>query len=306
MRQDLLAIADLIELCFASTLDADGREYLRSLRWAARDAQYLSWLQGAAERLATPLYGFVWEEHGRIIGNLSLIPMYRGGRLIYLIANVAVHPQSRQRGIGHQLTQRALEYLRQRGVHSAWLQVRDDNPVAYRLYRSTGFVERARRTTWQSKDEHAVLPELMDGLMIGARRGEDWELQLRWLEQIYPPEVAWNLPLNTLRLTPGLLNRLMQLFSNEGQQHWAARRGQKLLGLATWTATKSATDSLWLATMEEYENDVIQPLLAHARLALAKRGRALSVNYPAGRAGAAFERAGFSAHQTLVWMEAML
>ncbi len=150
IRQDLLEIADLIELCFAKTLDEDGREYLRQLRWTARDLNYLSWLQGAAERIAPPLYGLVWEENSRIIGNLSLIPLNRAGKLIYLIANVAVHPDYRQQGIGRLLTQEALEHLRQRGIDTAWLQVRDDNPIAYHLYRSLGFVERARRTTWIS------------------------------------------------------------------------------------------------------------------------------------------------------------
>ena len=66
---------------------------------------------------------------GRIVGNLSLIPFVRRGHVVYLIANVAVHPDYRRRGIARQLTQTALDYLRQRGVSSAWLQVRDDNPV---------------------------------------------------------------------------------------------------------------------------------------------------------------------------------
>ena len=100
IRQDLLSVADLIEICFAQTLDEDGREYLRQLRWTARDMNYLSWLQGAAERIAPPLYGLVWEENGRIIGNLSLIPLNHNGKLIYLIANVAVHPDFRRQGIG--------------------------------------------------------------------------------------------------------------------------------------------------------------------------------------------------------------
>jgi ribosomal protein S18 acetylase RimI-like enzyme len=306
VRHDLLAVADLIELCFSNTLDKDGREYLRQLRLAARDAQYLAWLQGAAERLATPLYGFVWEAQGRIVGNLSLIPMYRGGRLIYLIANVAVHPDFRQQGIGHQLTQRALEYLRQRGVRSAWLQVRDDNPVAYHLYRATGFIERSRRTTWMSRDEHAALPDLSGGVRIGPRRPEDWDLQAHWLEQTYPADVVWNMSLNIRRLNPGWINRLLQMIGGDQQAHWEAARAGKVVGFVTWTAVRSASDALWLATTEESENQAVQPLLAHARLALAKRGRPLSVNYPAGRAIQAFEAAGFSAHQTLVWMEVIL
>src|SRR5512139_2801440 len=93
VRQDLLAVADLIEICFASTLDSDGREYLRHLRWAAGDMSYRSWLTTAAERMTSPLYGFVWEEGNRIVGNLSLIPINTDGKTTYLIANVAVHPE---------------------------------------------------------------------------------------------------------------------------------------------------------------------------------------------------------------------
>jgi ribosomal protein S18 acetylase RimI-like enzyme len=306
VRQDLLAVADLIEVCFATTLDADGREYLRHLRWAARDAQYLTWLQGAAERLSTPLYGFVWEEQGRIVGNLSLIPMYRHAKLIYLIANVAVHPNFRQRGIGRQLTERALEHLRERGVNSAWLQVRDDNAAAYHLYRETGFVERTRRTTWQSADNHAVLPNLPARLAIQHRRPQDWELQSRWLQANYPPDVTWNLNFNLSRIRPGLLNRVFSLLRGEAQQHWSALRDGYALGFVTWEPMRSSSDMLWVAMTEENEDLALQPLLAHTRLALAHRARPIAVNYPAGRAQAAFEAAGFIAHQTLVWMEAAI
>src|SRR5512142_2015235 len=220
LRQDLLAVADLIEICFAKTLDDDGREYLRQLRWTARDMTYLAWLQGAAERLASPLYGFVWEENDRIIGNLSLIPLNRGGRLVYLIANVAVHPDYRQRGIGRMLTQEALDHLRQRGIETAWLQVRDDNPVAYHLYLSLGFVDRARRTTWQSSLASPSTPRSLlnrfppdgqpYGVVIERRHRQNWEQQKAWLREVYPPEVRWNLPLSFSRLSPDPLKQLVR------------------------------------------------------------------------------------------------
>ena len=302
VRQDLSAVADLIEICFASTLDEDGREYLRHLRWAARDDNYLSWLQNAAERLASPLYGFVWEEGGRVVGNLSLIPLYRRGKLIYLIANVAVHPAYRQRGMGRALTQTALDHLRERGIDTAWLQVRDDNPVAHNLYLSLGFVERARRTTWQSSPMTWLDRRPPEGVSIHHRHPQDWDLQRTWLRETYPPEVSWNLPLSYARINPGMWNQFMRWLRGESQEHWAARLGNQPIGYASWEPMRASSDVLWLGVDRQHEEQAIEALLLHARTALVGRGRTLSVNYSAGRASDAFMRAAFTNHQTLIWM----
>jgi hypothetical protein len=69
---------------------------------------------------------------------------------------------------------------------------------------------------------------------------------------------------------------------------------------------RSASDALWLAAPPEHESEAILALLPYARAALTGRGRSLSVNYPAGRASAAFLQAGFTHHQTLVWMSISL
>lgn len=306
VRRDLLAIADLIEVCFANTLDDDGREYLRQMRWAARDLNYLSWIQGAAERIAMPLYGFVWEENNRIVGNLSLIPLNRKGRLVYLIANVAVLPEYRRRGIGQQLTQTAIEHLRERGIEDAWLQVRDDNPGAHHLYLSLGFTERARRTTWQSSSFPPINRTLPTDIEIRRRRSQDWETQVAWLREAYPADVAWNMPLNIPRLSPDLVGQLLRWLRGESQEHWAAWRGQRPIGFASWEPMRSASDNIWLAAPPDEEDAAILALLSHARLVLSSRERPLAVNYPAGRGDAAFQRAGFINHQTLIWMSVPL
>ena len=306
VRRDLQEIADLIELCFAATLDDDGRDYLRHLRTAARDMAYLSWLQSAAERIATPLYGYVWEEDNRIIGNLSLVPMTRFGRITYLIANVAVHPQYRRRGIGRQLTQTAIDHLRRRGIESAWLQVRDDNPVAVHLYQSLGFQERARRTTWQSSASPAQTHLRAEGVTVHKRKLQDWGQQSALLQQIYPPEVAWNLPIKFSRLSPSPLNQVLRWLQNEPQQSWTARSGETPIGYLTWEPSRSSSDCLWLAAEPQHDEAAILSLLPHARRVLSRRGRPLSVNYPAGRGSEAFLRAGFAHHQTLIWMEVPL
>jgi len=94
--RDLSAVADLVEACFAETLDTDGRRYVQQMHAAARNPRYLRWAAAMADHVSMPLTGFVWEEHGQLVGNLSLIPFTYLGRRCYLIANVAVDPVSRR------------------------------------------------------------------------------------------------------------------------------------------------------------------------------------------------------------------
>lgn len=302
-QTDLLRVADLIELCFASTLDADGYDYLRHLRSTYGDTRYLSWAQGAVGRMISPLHGLVWEEDGRIIGNLSLIPVIRNGKAYYLIANVAVHPRERGRGIGRRLTEAALAHLLERGAQTAWLQVRDDNEIAYRLYRSLGFIDRARRTTWISSAERDIpVRDDVHGVSIHFRRSKDWSLQREWLRHNYPPELAWNLPIDISRLSPNLWQETLRFFRGEVQEHWAARAHDGLLGVLSWEPMRGSCDALWLAAAAETEDAAIRALLPYAVRELARRRRPLSLNYPAGRAPDAFLQAKFVPHQTLIWM----
>jgi len=106
ISRDLNAVADLIEMCFPIQKDKDGQTYIKQMRQAARDMRYVRWLSTLAEIGESRSSGFVWEENGRIIGNLSLIPFQQGGQRIHLIANVAVLPEHRRRGIARALTQR--------------------------------------------------------------------------------------------------------------------------------------------------------------------------------------------------------
>jgi GNAT superfamily N-acetyltransferase len=114
VRRDLEAVADLVEVCFADTLDADGRRYLRQMRDTAQRSQLLRWTNALNEYSPHPMTGYVWEEDGQIIGNLSLIPFRSKGERCYLIANVAVDPLQRDRVIARALTVAALEHSRNR------------------------------------------------------------------------------------------------------------------------------------------------------------------------------------------------
>ena len=127
-----------------------------------------------------------------------MIPFFFHSRRYYLIANVAVHPDFRRKGIGRQLTNRGIDYAQQKGL-AVWLQVREENLPAVDLYRSLGFSERARRTTWLSqRDPTSQSPSPSVTITASARK--DWAQHWSWLERTYPPELAWHFSIDLKEL----------------------------------------------------------------------------------------------------------
>lgn len=310
VRHDLNQVADLMEHCFADTLDPDGQRYLQQMRTAANNPSYLRWATMVSDGGAVPVSGYVWEEAGQIVGNLTLIPYYSLGRRYFLVANVAVQHEYRRKGIATSLTVKAIEHARQRGAQAVWLHVRDDNEGATRLYRALGFIERARRTTWNceaSSQRDVVVPGTRveppghPGISVQGRRSGDWRQQLAWLEMNYPAELSWHLSLRHKALSPSLWGFLNRFMNDIQVRQWSAWRGHQLLGVLAWQSMLAYADSLWLATAPEHEESVVGALLDHARNHLSPR-RPLSLDYPADRAVAGIQAAGFRIHQTLIWM----
>jgi ribosomal protein S18 acetylase RimI-like enzyme len=300
--RDLLQVADLIEMCFADQMDADGREYVRQIRRSAQNGSFGRWLPGADDGVTMPIRGFVWEENGRIVGNLTLIPFHWKNSLLYMIANVAVNPAFRHQGIGRLLTQKALQHVKEHGAASAWLQVRNDNPIAEHLYRQLGFVERARRTTWETESFTPPFDPLPETISITSRRIDDWPLQSKWLDQTYPSEVAWNLPFYKQRFSPSIWQSILRFFQDQKVMHWVVRQKNRPLGTVTWEPTRFHSDIAWVGTDPANEDLAIGSLLINLRMSL-RNNRPIALNYPYGRGIAGFHQACFSALNTLLWME---
>lgn len=297
VRRDLLAVADLVELCFAPTLDSDGYQYIRQMRQAARAGR---WLPAQPASLEAPLMGMVWVEDGVLVGNLSLIPQYLGSRTRYLIANVAVHPDYRGHGIASQLTRAALEDVRSRGRSETWLQVDHTNATAIGLYTRLGFVEKMRRTSWRGWPQ-AAAEALAPALRIRKRVDADWPMQKAWLDAMYPADVRWHLPLKTSALRPGWQASLQRLFGDPRSMHWSAAQGKHLHAVLSWQSSTLEADRLWLAADPHDAQPPLAQLLDAASRHL-RRDRKLALNYPAGLAAEAIQAAGFSALRTLIWM----
>ncbi len=302
-RDDLLAVADLVELCFADSMDADGRDYLRHLRRIARNHSLYGPGGNVAPGGRLPVQGYVWEEDDRIVGNLTLIPFMQRPARIYLIANVAVHPRYRRRGIARELTLRGLAHAWAHGARSVWLHVRDDNQPAQDLYLSTGFVERTRRTTWiwepPGSSRKAAPPE---NLRVRSLRGREWPLVSAWLDQTYPPEVAWNFHFDKNNFRPGFVHDFWRFLNDRRLVHLGGYLDDRLIGSIAWEPTSLYADLLWIACNPEYEEDAVALLLGQARRWLPAM-RPLSVNYPSGRAESAFIECDFLRQNTLIWME---
>ncbi|MFH1524554.1 MAG: GNAT family N-acetyltransferase [Chloroflexota bacterium] len=298
---DLPAVANLIEQCFANTMDAEGRSYLQQMRRSSQNSSFLRWAAAAVETVSMPLSGFVWEENGEIIGNVSLIPYILKRQRVYLIANIAVQPDCRRRGIGRALTLAAMQRADQRHADEVWLHVRDDNPGAIALYTHLGFQELARRTMWQAKPDRNVSP---DGLYVNVakRSARDWPQQEIWLRRLYPDLLTWYQPMPWRSLRPGLGPALYRFMMDHDVCHWTARIGSETSAVVSWQAMAGDNDRLWSAIPLEGSERALTALLLHVRRERAWR-RTLTLDFPAGQYNAPIEAAGFHPHRTLLWMK---
>lgn len=302
IRSDLAEISDLIEVAFADQLDAEGRDYLRHIRQIARGIGGYILDGNTPETSQFPFHGYVWEENGRIIGNLTLIPVRKQSTPNYFIANVAVLPELRGRGIARQLTDRAISHVVAHKGRRIYLQVRTDNPIAQHIYKTSGFEEFTRRTNWVFSRRSASRPLRDPSIRVTRRLKMDWPQQKDWLNLLYPPEVAWNLPFSMERLKPNLWGEVLNFFKGFSSRCWAARQDGHLVGLATWESGITGSDYVWLATSPVWEDAAITALLPVLQSSLIQTQR-LMINYPAGRAVDTFKACGMQELNTLIWMK---
>lgn len=74
------------------------------------------------------------------------------------IENVAVAAGAQRRGLGSRLLQELLERARARGARAIFLEVRESNEAAQRLYTKSGFASAGRRKSYyQDPPEDALL-----------------------------------------------------------------------------------------------------------------------------------------------------
>lgn len=136
--RDLRPVARLIAVAFADELDEHGEAALRELRILGHMSGLIRLLTRSTGELQDVFNGFVWIEDGQLVGNVTVQrAASNSGR--WQIANVAVSPAYRGRGISRALMETAINYVAEMGGTWAVLQVRADNTVARGLYERMGF-----------------------------------------------------------------------------------------------------------------------------------------------------------------------
>ncbi len=287
--RDAFPVSRLLEICFDVNQE-------RRQGWGAMLLDRVNrWMQSSF----LP-DGYVWEEGGEIVGNISLIRIQYRRRSIVLIANVAVHPQFRRRGIGRALVEVALESPIARKAGEIWLHVRADNEGAIALYEQLGFHVQARRTVWYAFTSMEIPP--FDSCTVHSLSRAAWPQAKSWLETFHPAELGWYHQWNWEDVRPGWEMSLWHWLMGMPVQRWMSLCGEDLQAALIWYPSLRNENGLWLAHAPNAHPQAILSLLWVARRALYLSRRTLYLEHPSGDLDEVLRAAGFSPSRTLLWM----
>lgn len=94
--------------------------------------------------------------NGEIIGfAIGLVNQYDGMKIGHIVT-IDVPPDHRRKGIGMTLLRSIEQEFKNIGVKVSYLEVREDNLAAMRLYRKAGYVEVERLENYYSRGGHGV------------------------------------------------------------------------------------------------------------------------------------------------------
>jgi len=296
-RSDMAQVADLIGLAFGGELDAGGLQMIREMRAFGQ----AGWIGYQLSRLMLPPaarpHGYVWIEQRRIVGNASLLPV-EGHPQRWVLANVAVHPDWRRRGIGRMLVQASLAEAARLGARQLILQVAQAKREVQRLYAALGFSTTSSRTLWTRA---ARLPAAQESppAELQLRSPAEWEEQWAFLRRLYPEGLLWPFPPEDDLFRPSELGT----FLGAGRvRHWLWRESGEIV--ASLTAQARAASQEWrliLGCAPAMRGKLEPAILAHA-LAQLPSDLPTTMEYPNGPADTELEALGFRRGRALTWM----
>jgi len=304
--RDLGAVADLLEAVFGRNLDASGRRMIREARMMSRIGPLLYLLSPFSQASAGLNPGLVWEEDDKIVGNVTIMPSQnRSGR--WQMANVAVHPDYRRRGIATRLLDATIEHVRQRNGCSVSLQVKGDS-TGVALYEQLGFQSLGAVTRWQLTGRLQLDQILAQSRPLRKARRDDWTAIWRLFCSASPAARGWPEPLSEKDFRPNIRRWAADLLAGHLVKRWVSP-GATAAGLdgyvelQTWPGAKT---QLTLRVRPEASGQLEGDLLVMALRHLSRRGYPEAViDHPAGDVPAEgrLREAGFRPLRTLLLMQ---
>lgn len=270
MARDVPQIIDLLKLVFGEALELDDQQLLGDEVGASLSSLFYR-LNPATARLAN---GFVWLADGRIVGNVTLLPTKAWDR--FLVANVAVHPNYRRRGIARAMMHAVTSAVKARGGRTILLQVVKDNDSAIDLYRSLGYVGLGHMSSWYcstSRLRRLDPPGSDPAIDIRPLPGRRWREAYELDTTCVPPDLNWPEPLRPDAYRQTWWQRLSDMLNSQVFETWAvgdSRSGSRadsrdhLVGLTTITGQWGRPYLVTLRVHPDYAGRLERPLLAKA------------------------------------------
>jgi len=296
LSTDLKEIANLLFVCFSDSMDEDGKRYIEYLRRFSQSLLFTKMAERNPEKYSLPGEGFVYEDKGKLVGNITLSPMKCQDEMIYLISNVAVLPEYRGKGIAKTLTRTALQYIESKGVKQVWLQVKQENQTAIDLYTQFQFQSFMTRTTWIRKNTDLL--HQPQKIFLRKRKKDEWEIQQKLLERIYPAELTTAYGFEIASIQPRLRNVINDVLRSRITTHWVCEIDQQIGFVSYDLFPEQSYVNLWVAVSETMEEQFLEVLIptVHYRI-----GKEVRVNYPENECSTCFREIGMQELNTLLW-----
>lgn len=258
LGRDRYALSHLLQQVFSATLDPHEKQSLQAISFSPPP-----WEWGLVS-MGLPS-GFIWEREHKLIGNISLIPTQNRRRII--IANVAVHPNFRRRGIGRQLLEHSLRHLQKQGVKTVQLQVDHDNEGATALYEELGFVGQgvisywfAGAKQWRNLSNSGLWPtQLGEAIepLEASQAEEAYQLDVACV----PPLLRWPDPISPHDYRPTLWQKLDDFLNGRTHEVWSATENQQLVAVGRICSEWGRAHKLSLRVLSGQEQRWNRPLL---------------------------------------------
>ena len=309
--RDLGGVARLIQTAFADELDRAGQAALREMRNMSRLGLLLWWLDRMSADFNEFLSGFVWEEGGQIVGNVTVSRAAPGSNR-WIVSNVAVAEPCRGQGIARTLMEAAIELIREWRGHIVTLQVRDNNASALHLYHSMGF-QVIFGTAYLRLDRMTVQkPIRLETARLRSRRftttdaRKVYELACTAVPEIVQIEQPVRLSRYRLGFEQGIADWTRQLVGGDNTLRLVLERDNHFEATVTaetgtWWRESQISLMVHPASRGQVEKDLISHALHHLkhwprRVTLARH----PTYHPKGIE--TFKSFGFREERTLLWM----